>query len=220
MLIAYFTGLRKYFSFERIKNSYQTLEVFVKSHPVSAPLYFMVIYFVTTMLLFPTGAILSLIGGFLFPFPLSSLYVVISATLGACSLFFLTKTTLGQFLKEKALPFMSKLEKGFSKNEVSYLLFIRFTAFVPFWIANLAPAFLGIRFWTFCWTTLVGIMPGTLIYTHAGASLTSILETHKDFSLSSIFTLRVKIALALLGLLALSPIVIKKLMKPSKTKND
>ena len=63
------------------------------------------------------------------------------------------------------------MEAGFREGEVSYLLIMRLVPAVPFFVANLAPAFLGARTWTFFWTTLVGIIPGTLVFISLGAGL-------------------------------------------------
>ncbi len=220
MLTAYFTGITKFFTFDSLKNYHKTLNDFVAAHPFSAPLLFMAVYLVSTALSLPGGAILSLAGGFLFPFPLSSLYVVVAASLGACVIFLLAKTTFGNLLKQKAGPFMQKMDAGFSQNTIGYLLFLSFVTLFPFWLVNLAPAFFGVRLWTFFWTTFVGIIPGSIVFTQAGSGLASIFETNQELSLSTIFTTKIKIALALLGVFALLPMLIKRFVKKFKSKND
>ena len=93
------------------------------------------------------------------------------------------------------------------------MLFLRFVPLFPFWIVNIAPAFFGVRLRTFVWTTLVGIAPGSFVFTLAGAGLETIFDTNQPFSISAIFNTQMKIALSLLGVFALVPILIKKIKK-------
>ena len=90
------------------------------------------------------------------------------------------------------------------------MLFLRFVPLFPFWAVNIAPAFLGVRFKTYLWTTFIGIIPGVYVYAQAGVGLGAIFDSGESFTLSALFNKEVRIALVLLGILALVPIVIKK----------
>ena len=59
----------------------------------------------------------------------------------------------------------------------------------------------------------MGITPGTLVFTLAGRGLEEVLNSNQPFSLGAIFNTDVKLALCLLGIVALVPIVIKKFRK-------
>lgn len=211
MGVVYATGLHKYFTFTNFQSTHATLKAFVAAHPVITPILYIFIYAVATSLSIPGGAILSLLGGFLFPMPLSTAYVVVGATVGASVIFLAARSAIGDFLAKKAGPFLKKMEKGFQKNAWSYLLFLRFVPLFPFWLVNIAPAVFGISFWTFLWTTFVGIIPGAYVYTQTGRGLGAILETGQEFSIESILNIHLRIALVVLGLFALIPIIIKKL---------
>ena len=161
----------------------------------------------------PGGAILSLFGGFLFPQPFSTIYVVIGATIGAALIFLAARSALGEILYKKAGNIFNKMEKGFQENAISYLFFLRLVPIFPFWIVNLAAAFFRVSFWTYLWTTFLGIAPGSFVFTQAGAGLSAIFETGQTFSLSTIFNMQIRIALIALGIFALIPILIKKFKK-------
>ena len=83
----------------------------------------------------------------------------------------------------------------------------------PFWLVNLAPAFLGVPLRTFVWTTFVGIIPGSFVFAQAGTGLGAILDSNQEFSIHAIFNWQVKIALIALGIFALLPILIKKIRR-------
>ena len=214
----YFSGLYRYLSFDCLKEYHHNLKAYILLHPVLVPILYMLIYIVLTALSVPGAIFLTLLGGYLFPQPWSTIYVVSSATCGAVLIFLAARTALAPFLKEKAGPFLKKMEQGFQENAASYLLFLRFVPVFPFWIVNLAPAFFGVPLRTFVWTTLVGIAPGSFVFTLAGGGLEKIFESDQAFSLNAVFNTQLKIALTLLGIFALVPILIKK-MKQRRDRN-
>jgi uncharacterized membrane protein YdjX (TVP38/TMEM64 family) len=105
---------------------------------------------------------------------------------------------------------MGRLAEGFQKNELSYLLFLRLVPLFPFFVVNLVPAFLGVRLRDYVLATFFGIIPGTFVYNLAGAGLGSILDSGDDFTVSSVLTPEVKLALFGLAVLALVPVVYKQ----------
>jgi uncharacterized membrane protein YdjX (TVP38/TMEM64 family) len=213
MACIYFSGVYHYLSLDYLRMYHKKLKVFVDMHPIAVPMTFCVIYIISTALSVPGAVFLTLLGGYLFPQPFSTIYVVLSATCGATLIFLAARTALKDFLEKQAGPFLKKMESGFQENAVSYLLFLRFVPLFPFWLVNIAPAFFGVSLITFIWTTLVGIFPGTLVFTLAGGGLEKILENNEPFSLNTIFNIQIKIALILLGVIALAPIVWKKFKK-------
>lgn len=213
MAIIFFSGAYRYLSFNALRAYHETLKLFIQAHPIAVPVLYILAYIILTALSVPGAVFLTLLGGYLFPQPFSTLYVVFSATCGATLIFLAARTALGDSLKQKAGPFLQKMEKGFNENAASYLLFLRFVPLFPFWIVNLAPAFFHVRLRTFIWTTIVGIAPGSFVFTLAGGGLEKIFDSQQAFSIGAIFNTQLKIALTLLGVLALVPIIIKKFKK-------
>jgi len=82
---------------------------------------------------------------------------------------------------------------------------------VPFFVANLVPALVGVPLARFVISTFLGIIPGTVVYTSVGAGLGQIFARGETPDLGLIF--EPQILLPLLGLCALAalPIVIKAL---------
>lgn len=187
----------------------------VELHEVLAPFIFICIYSAAISLSLPVGATLSVIAGFLFSQPYCTIYVVFGATLGASFLFFLAKTTymrhMKQMLGEKERSaFKQQVIRHFEEDATSYLLFLRLVPIFPFWLVNLVPAFFKISFFTFFWTTLIGIIPASFVYTQAGVGLGAILDAGNTLNPQAVFNGQVKIALAALGIFALLPVIIKK----------
>ena len=209
-LTIYLTGVQKYLSFETLKEHHEGIEAYTKKHFWMVSLLFILSYILIAALSIPTAFFLSLLGGYLFPQPLSLIYVVVGATIGASLLFLAAKNSFKRILKKQVRPFLRKMERGFKKNAGNYLLFLRFVPLVPFWVVNLAPAFFNVRLKTFVWTTFVGVIPGSLATTLAGQGLSEIFDSNKPFSIEMVFNTELKVALVLLALVSLLPIMIKK----------
>ncbi len=216
MMIAIFSGILHYFTFDNLRMHRQAIVAFVSEHWFLSPLLFTLLYIMISALSLPIGVFLSLLGGFLFPQPFSTLYIVIGATVGGSLMFLAAKTAAKDLLKKRGGKLLTKIKTGFHENGVNYLLFLRLFPFFPFWLVNLVPAFLGVSLRTFIWTTFIGIIPGTFVFTQVGAGLGSILDSNESFSIHCIFNMQVNIALIALGLLALIPIVVKKCKKKAR----
>lgn len=213
MLTAYFTELTKYLSFVEIKERREGLMSWLAHYPVLMPLAFIGIYIITITLSLPGGALLSVVGGFLFGVPLGTIYVLAGATIGATLIFLATRTALGDLLKKRAGPFLSKIKRGFDQNPASHLLFLRLVPLFPFWLINLAPAFFNVRTRTYVWTTFVGIIPGAYVFTQTGKGLGAIFDSGSSFSFDTVFNMEMKIALVVITLFALLSIFIKRLRR-------
>lgn len=79
----------------------------------------------------------------------------------------------------------------------------------PFFLINLAPAFMGVSVRTFVLATLVGIIPGGFVYASVGAGLGSIFDEGGEFSLDAVITPQIMVALTGLAVLALIPALVK-----------
>lgn len=108
---------------------------------------------------------------------------------------------------------MARLQAGLRENEWSVLFIMRLVPAVPFFLANLIPAFVGTRLSRFAITTILGIMPGALVFTSVGAGLGEVFAKGETPDLSIIFAPH--ILGPILGLAALSglPILLKSLRK-------
>ena len=204
-------GLDQYVSFEALREHRDVLANFVADNPLVAPLAFMVIYAVVVALSLPGGAIMTIAGGFLFGTVLGTVWVVLSATLGATILFVIAKTSLGDLLRAKAGPWLRKMENGFKENALSYLLVLRLIPLFPFFVVNLVPAFLGVPLRTYVIGTLLGIVPGSFVFATVGAGLGSLFDSNKAFTATGILTPEIVTALVGLSLLSLLPVAYKKI---------
>lgn len=181
------------------------------------------VYAASTALSLPTGSILTVLSGFLFGTIEGGLSVIVGATLGAVIIFQLCKSAFGDSLRDKAGPFIRKMQDGFAEDALSYMLVLRLVPLFPFWVVNIVPAFLNVPLRLYTMATLFGIAPATFVFAQIGTSLDSLFAacdakkaddaaaTCGAPSFGDVLTL--DILLALLGLAALSliPVIHKKI---------
>jgi uncharacterized membrane protein YdjX (TVP38/TMEM64 family) len=171
----------------------------------------MLIYAAAIALSIPGGAILTIAGGFLFGVVAATCYVVIAATFGATILFLIARTALGDTLRRKAGPAVRRMEVGFRENALNYLLFLRLIPVFPFWLVNLVPAFLGVPLTTYIVATLVGIIPGSLVYASVGNGLGAVFDAGGRPDLGIIFKPEIILPIVGLAVLAILPVAYKKI---------
>lgn len=209
ILVVYLSGFTCYLTVDHFAYVHQTTSHYAQAHPILGPLLFIGIYILYVSLALPGIFLVAIMGGGLFPQPLSTIYVVLAETIGGTILYFSARLAAGDFLKQRTAPFLHQMEKEFQENEISYLFFLRLNPVIPLWLVNIAPALFNIHYPTFLWTTLAGSAPGSFVFTQIGAGLTHLMNSH-EFNFYTIFNNKVNIALVSLLLLALLPILIKK----------
>lgn len=171
--------LRDALSFEALRDNQARLLVMRDSNFLFFAAGFAFVYVVVVAFSLPGGLIMSISGGFLFGLWVGTAINVVSATIGAAAIFWAARAGLGEALSAKMETSggrIAKIKASLHENEVSVLLLLRLVPVVPFFVANLLPALVGVSFRNYLWTTLVGIIPGGLVYTWVGVGVGEVLE--------------------------------------------
>lgn len=231
MALAFAMGWHKQLSLKAVGLNYEALKSFVEENLLLAVLAYAAVYVAVVALSLPGGLIMTLTGGLLFGWLVGAVVTVIAATIGATIVFLIAKTSLGEPLAAKAGPWVEKLRDGFKENALSYLLFLRLVPAFPFFAVNLAPALLGVPLSTYLIGTFLGIIPGTVAFSVAGAGLSSVIEAQNrshqaclaakpanpavdcpySIDVSALVTTELLAAFTLLGVVALLPVALKKM---------
>ncbi|MEE8189403.1 MAG: TVP38/TMEM64 family protein [Kiloniellales bacterium] len=210
-LILFFAlGLDHYFSFEILQEHRGWLMGQIEELGPLAILLYILLYATVTAFSIPLGAALTIVAGFFFGTAVAAACGVVGGTLGAAAVFLAARTAVGDLLRAKAGPALKRMEAGFRENAFSYLLVLRLIPIFPFWLVNLVPAFLGVTLRTYVVATFVGVIPGALVYASLGSGLGALLDSGEQPDLSVIFEPEILIPIVLLAVLALLPVVYKK----------
>jgi uncharacterized membrane protein YdjX (TVP38/TMEM64 family) len=204
--LVFLFDLHRYLTVETVKAHRDRLLAFTDMHYAAAVSGYILAYCLVVAMSLPGGAILTILGGFLFgPVP-ATLYVNVGATIGATVAFLSARYLLRDWVERTFGARLSVLQEGFRKNAFSYLLTLRLIPLFPFFLVNLVAGLTHVSLTTYIAATAIGIVPGTVVFAYAGRQLGTIN------SLSEIASPRVLVALTLLGLLMLLPVLYRKLI--------
>ncbi len=200
------SGLTSYLSLDALRAHREALTDWVSRNAVLAGAVYVLVYTTAVAFSLPGALILTLTGGFLFGAAIGTLLTVIGATVGATLIFLFAKTLFGDRVLDRFGTQAIKLAEGIRRNAWSYLLVLRLVPLFPFFLVNLVPAFVGVPLITYVLTTFVGIIPGTTVFSLAGAGLGSVLDQEGTITPGAILT--PEIVAGLVGLAALSLVAI------------
>lgn len=202
VVLAWATGATRLLSFEALAAHRTALDAWVAARPVLAGGAYVLVYVVVVALSLPGGVVMTLAGGLLFGAWIGTALTVAGATIGACLLFLAARSALAPLVAGRAAGLLDRIRPGLERDGFFYLLTIRLIPVVPFWLANLAPALVGMPFGAYAAATAIGIIPGTAVFSGIGAGLGEVLAAGGRPELGVIFS--PPILLPLLGLAALS----------------
>lgn len=211
-----FVFLRDRLGFEALAENREALLAWRDAHPLLTPALFSLAYALIVAFSVPGAIWVTLTGGFLFSLLPGVLYNVTGATLGALALFLAVRAGLGARLRARidaSDGAVRRLSDGIRANEVPVLLSMRLIPVVPFFVANLLPAFLGVSALRFFWTTALGIIPGGLVYTWVGAGLGEVFARGERPDLSVIFEPYILGPILGLAALSLLPVLLKRMRR-------
>lgn len=199
-------------SYDSLRDNREALLTYRDAHYAQSVLLFMGLYVVIVAFSLPGALIASLTGGFLFGTVAGSVLNVSAATIGATLIFLAARWGFGERMAGKMQASEGRIRRikdGIDNNQWSMLFLIRLVPVVPFFVANLVPAIVGVSLRRFVISTFFGIIPGAVVYTSVGAGLGEVFKQGQTPNLGVIF--EPHILLPILGLCALAalPIILK-----------
>lgn len=211
-LLGAFT-LGDYLSFDTLRDNREALLAFRDRNFLALAAAFVAIYVTIVAFSLPGAAVTSVTGGFLFGLAAGVVLNVVSATVGAAVIFLAARWGLGAALNarlEASEGTVRRIKEGLRENEISVLFLLRLVPAVPFFVANLLPALVGVKFSNFLWTTFFGIIPGAIVFTWIGVGLGEVFDRGEDPDLSLLWEPHVLGPILGLCLLAVLPMVIRR----------
>lgn len=199
-------------SFEMLKDNRETLLSFRDANYALTVGLFIAAYIVIVSFSLPGATIATLTGGFLFATFPGALFNITGATLGATAIFLAARWGLGETLAARmdtSTGSVKKIKDGIDENQWEMLFLIRLVPAVPFFVANLVPALVGVPLSRFVITTFLGIIPGAVVFTSVGAGLGEVFARGETPDLGIIFEPRILLPILGLCVLAALPILIK-----------
>ncbi|HYL59417.1 MAG TPA: TVP38/TMEM64 family protein [Candidatus Acidoferrales bacterium] len=134
------------------------------------PIVYMLLYAVGPSLLVP-GAVMTIAGGLAFGTTLGSVYSLIGGDVGALVAFaagrFLGKSFVEQIVGERFQAMLQKI----GKHGFQIILYLRMVPVIPYNALNLLAGASPITFNDYFWATMIGMIPGTILFAFLGDAL-------------------------------------------------
>ncbi len=145
-----------------------------------APIIFIIIYCLATVLFLPT-MVLTLAGGALFGPLLGTLFNLIGATCGALCSFLITRYLFNFGGKKIKGIRLKKLIAQVNKQGWPFVALLRLVPILPFNLINYGLGLTNISFKLYALTTLVFLIPAEIIYTYCGYISQEVLSQSNEW---------------------------------------
>jgi len=201
------SGVGDFLTLENLQKNRDTLIAAVKARFLLSLIVFIAVYIVVTAFSIPGAAVLTLAGGFLFGTLPAVVSVNLGATGGAVLAFLSARYLIGTRIQSAYGKQLERFNAEMERNGNRYLLTLRLLPVFPFFLVNFLSGLTRVPLTTFAWTTSLGIIPGSLVYSFAGSQIESV------HSLGDILTAKILLSFGLLALFTLAPAVIGRMRK-------
>ena len=211
----------EWISFEALKENRAEIAEFRDKNFTLSIISFWIFYVTLVVFSLPGAAVASVSGGYLFGLGGGLIINVTAASTGATLLFVLVRYGVKSFNYNKSNTFNSnfvfRIKNALTINQVSIMLILRLVPVVPFFLANILPALVGVRLFNFIWTTIIGIIPGGIVFTWIGVGVGEVFDRNEYPNLELLFS--PVILGPILGLVALLilPMILRRSGIMSKT---
>lgn len=201
VILLRYSGVGRYLTLASLKENRVWLHALVEKNYWSFLAAYLSIDIVLTLLPIPVTALFSLAGGLFFGTLLGALYSNFAAAVGSTLFFLFIRYVFGTKLQARYREQLKDFNNEIAQYGYSYLLSTHFFMVIPLFVVNILAGLTTIPLWTFIWTTVVGLIPGTFVFALAGQKLMEIESATDVFSASVIAGLFFLLVLALLPVL-------------------
>jgi uncharacterized membrane protein YdjX (TVP38/TMEM64 family) len=195
----------QYLTIENLKTNRDLLESFYQDNNLIMIGGYIAIYMMIGLFLLPGSTFLSIGAGVIFGPALGTMVVNIGSTLGATLAFLVSRYLLQDWIEKRFSKKIQSVNDNLCENPANCVLFLRLVPLFPFFAVNISLSLSQVPLRYFFFGTMIGTLPATFVYVNAGNNLASIN------SFSDLMSVQVWGALTLLGMLALVPIIYKKI---------
>jgi uncharacterized membrane protein YdjX (TVP38/TMEM64 family) len=177
-------------------------------YPVTIVVSAVLFYALVTGVNVPGATVLTLAYAWYFKFWLGLGVVSFGSTGGAVVAFLLSRYLLRDWFQQRFRERLKTINAALEREGAFYLFTLRLTPVVPFFVINPVMGLTKISTFTFWWVSQVGMLPATIAYVNAGASVPS-LQTLATQGVGQVLNWELLIAFGILGIL---PLALKRIV--------
>lgn len=177
-----------------------SVERIVESYGKLAPIIFLILCVIRPIILLPIG-LFSVLGGLLFGSLKGTIYTVIGSTIGSIIAYYLARYWGREWVESLLNGKFKKIDSKFREKGFTVTFLMRVIPILPCDVVSYICGLSDIDIFKYTAGTIIGIIPGTFVYSNFGSSLHNVYS--RQFILSIVFLI----------LLSIFPIIIKKFYK-------
>ena len=182
------------------------LESWLVGAGVMAPLLFIGIYVLSTVLCLP-GSVLTIAGGILFGPIWGTFYNLTGATIGATMAFLIARYLASDLVSRRTGGRLKQLVEGVEAEGWRFVAFVRLVPLFPFNLLNYALGLTRIRLFHYVVTSYICMLPGAIAYTYLGYAGRNVVSGGEGMIQKAL------LGIGLLALAAFLPRFVKRLRK-------
>lgn len=149
------------------KSSIAEMRNYISNFGPWAPIVYIIMFTLVPLTLFP-DAVLAVAGGMIFGVWLGALYTIIGAVCGGILSFFIARH-FGRGLVEKLIKHKAQwFDDGVEKKGFLLIFILRLVPLIPYDVISYGAGLSKIKFKDFLTATVIGIIPGVLVYANLG----------------------------------------------------
>lgn len=152
------------------------LQVWLHHAGIWAPIIYIALYTVATLLILPSTA-LNLTGGAIFGPWLGTLWTTIAAIIAAVVSFAFTRTIGRETITRRLAGRWQAMDAEMRQGGLFYMFAIRLLPIIPYGLVNFAAGLTSIRFRDYLLGTVMGTVPGVLPFVMIGSSGLQAMKT-------------------------------------------
>ncbi|MEM9163081.1 MAG: TVP38/TMEM64 family protein [Cyanobacteria bacterium P01_F01_bin.4] len=152
------------------------LETTLARAGIWAPIIYIVIYTVATILVLPS-TVLNLAGGALFGVWLGTLWTTLGAIIAAVVAFGFTRTVGRELIARRMAGYWQAIDAEIHQGGLFYMFSIRLLPIIPYGLVNFAAGLTSISFRDYFIGTALGTLPGVLPFVLLGHSGVESIQT-------------------------------------------
>jgi uncharacterized membrane protein YdjX (TVP38/TMEM64 family) len=192
---------------ENLARQETALRAFQEEHPLLVYGLAALIYILVTGLSLPGATAMTLVYGWYFGLVRGVILVSFASTAGATLAMVLCRFLFRDAIERRFGSRLVQFNESLEREGPFFLFTLRLIPVVPFFVINAVMGLTPISVRTFWWVSQLGMLPATIVYVYAGASVPS-LAALAEKGVGAVFTpaqlTQIFVALAVLGLFPLA----------------
>jgi uncharacterized membrane protein YdjX (TVP38/TMEM64 family) len=209
ILMAHLFHVKNYLSVDGFNRYHQDLMLMASNNRFEFIAYYFLLYVVIVGCFIPGTIVFDLLAGYIFGVLWGSILVIVSYSCGAIVNFLLVKYLFKGIFEHK----FQQMKHIINYHNKNYLLLnligLRLIAVIPFWVLNVLCALLNIRISTFIISTVLGIIPASIIYVIIGDGVQDSLSSNGVISADILLQPKIWLPIVLMAILLFMPNIIK-----------